>query len=1284
MLASIPRRSTRAGSSYICAACRCNLLGCGDAPGVFQSSSQSQSQYQLQLATFSTSTNYAVRSRKNAAKPAERNLQDSVALLKNLRQGFQEDLEAEVREEKNQGKDGDIAKNSREIQEGNGGQELKGEKHPTLAKSTPPKKKPKAAKAATVNKDFKAEKIATASVPKNREHGKEISKPAKLSRKERLRAKSEKNGKTKELKVEKVPTDSDVAFNRIPGVKEKKMEDKAPRPKKRPEKKVQFVGVDGQPFIIRRAEPMTSKAILKTIDNNTTRQDLVKIIESGSLSPADTVIAVRKLREKLITTNINASQAIPMLQVKEIISSQPVPEKKSSVTGGLPVRKCPSSISKGTPGPPLELNSMMTDLAAVRNEEAKKKKDVIRNGLKEMKKSKPAVARSGMTIKERMQAKPVTSNNSKGKTRSKLPYTRRLIAAGDPAETKLVKTGPLKVTKAQKKEGFQIETIVPDELVLVPVEKLDQEPVPKLVYGLDRVLFNPGVVHLQDPRSRVYNFDPYLQKITPVSEFNFNALKEYKTSSKDNTLIQLTKDQKKKYTGSTSSMSSALAHFHFLLSQWRPITTSMLSRTFPVEFNTFTKLQRGPTAVFLRWRDGAYAIDADKEYDSSTVLMMLGKSMEKLLTLPKDHYKKYLMENANNFPEEARHEPETFHYTTIGDFMLRSQLDAFDPRLPGTGMFDLKTRAVISVRMDTKGYQEGSGYEIKRGNGEFESYEREYYDMIRAAFLKYSLQVRMGRMDGIFVAFHNTERIFGFQYISLNEMDLALHGSEDTTIGDQEFKTSLDLLNQAINRVTKKYPEKSVRLHFETRPGDTPFMYIFAEPMEEEEIDKIQATNQEDIARFEEEVLGIKPKNNSLKEKKYAEWEELRVKVEESIEEDEMDIQEIRSIAENLLEESEYWDDLSPEEKQKCIESLVKSATLSEEPESTEEQNETVLVTDTDGQTDDDVLNEDEEAENDDESEINENDEFEIEADEEEQNVPEDFNLNQAILAESELETAANSFLQNSEATEAAENEMAETEGSTSDKSPSEQTTGELLEELLGESDTSAKVEEEVVNDETFTGQVQGVLQDKAATEGHQTEELLEDTDANSTVEEELSNEGNNNGKIVQDPLEDELDETDDLLTLEDEVKAYHEAETKEIAPPADLLAMTLTIRNKVDGEYVARPVDLSDGQKWTIEYALVDIAEKERSALLYEACKRRRFESLHYDEEGEPDPLSYNTIFMKELKDLAKKGRQWRNQVDKEDSKRPVRVLGWSDPVEIDSEGIVAVKENTEAEERE
>lgn len=293
----------------------------------------------------------------------------------------------------------------------------------------------------------------------------------------------------------------------------------------------------------------------------------------------------------------------------------------------------------------------------------------------------------------------------------------------------------------------------------------------------------------------------------PVAEFDFNALKEYITSSRDESLNRIAKEYGKRYMGSTSSMTSALSHFHFLLSQWRPINTSMLSKEFPTNLSSFTELQRTPQVIFLRWKDGSYAIDADKQFANANVLSMLGKSMEKLLTLSTDDYERYRKSSGGEVTDEESLAPESYHYSTMGDFLMRSQLDAHDPRLPGTGMFDLKTRAVVSIRMDVSNYEHGLGYQIKSRQGQWESYEREYYDMIRAAFLKYSMQVRMGRMDGIFVAFHNIERIFGFQYISLPEMDSTIHGQWDTSIGDQEFQLSLDLLNKILDKATKKYPE---------------------------------------------------------------------------------------------------------------------------------------------------------------------------------------------------------------------------------------------------------------------------------------------------------------------------------------------------------------------------------------------------------------------------------------------------------------------------------------------
>ena len=42
--------------------------------------------------------------------------------------------------------------------------------------------------------------------------------------------------------------------------------------------------------------------------------------------------------------------------------------------------------------------------------------------------------------------------------------------------------------------------------------------------------------------------------------------------------------------------------------------------------------------------------------------------------------------------------------------------------------------------------------------------------------MKYGLQAKIGRMDGVIVAYHNTVEIFGFQYIPLEDMERCIYG----------------------------------------------------------------------------------------------------------------------------------------------------------------------------------------------------------------------------------------------------------------------------------------------------------------------------------------------------------------------------------------------------------------------------------------------------------------------------------------------------------------------------
>jgi hypothetical protein len=43
----------------------------------------------------------------------------------------------------------------------------------------------------------------------------------------------------------------------------------------------------------------------------------------------------------------------------------------------------------------------------------------------------------------------------------------------------------------------------------------------------------------------------------------------------------------------------------------------------------------------------------------------------------------------------------------------------------------------MSIRHDQLNFEENSGYQIRTIRGRVESFEKEYYDLIRSAFLKY-------------------------------------------------------------------------------------------------------------------------------------------------------------------------------------------------------------------------------------------------------------------------------------------------------------------------------------------------------------------------------------------------------------------------------------------------------------------------------------------------------------------------------------------------------------------
>ncbi|KAF2755946.1 Pet127-domain-containing protein [Pseudovirgaria hyperparasitica] len=371
---------------------------------------------------------------------------------------------------------------------------------------------------------------------------------------------------------------------------------------------------------------------------------------------------------------------------------------------------------------------------------------------------------------------------------------------------------------------------------------VDISKVPPLAHGLDRVLFHNHIYPLRDGRSGVYNFDPYLENIMPIQDFNFDALNPFLTSSKDTTMAQLASQHRMRYTCSTSSISSVMGQVHRFLSLKRELNIEKV----PSGKRQPTPFYSSPAGIFLRWKNGSYAVDPDKAYDMENVLSRLGHVLEKLLTRSTEDFEKYRSCRANEAGHQSRTDSESYQFSTLGKFMMRSQLDSHDPRLPGTGVFDLKTRAVHPIRQDVANYQDYADYNIRFPNGTWESYEREMVDLSRGTLVKYLSQARMGNMDGIFLAYHNVKRMFGFQYLGLEMMDYIIHGTSKPALGNAEFKYTFALIEHIFDKATKRFPKQSIRFHFDATT--TGFMNIFAEPYTDEEIDDANA-HKEQIGR---------------------------------------------------------------------------------------------------------------------------------------------------------------------------------------------------------------------------------------------------------------------------------------------------------------------------------------------------------------------------------------------------------------------------------------------------
>ncbi|KAK4687513.1 hypothetical protein P7C73_g2598, partial [Tremellales sp. Uapishka_1] len=370
----------------------------------------------------------------------------------------------------------------------------------------------------------------------------------------------------------------------------------------------------------------------------------------------------------------------------------------------------------------------------------------------------------------------------------------------------------------------------------VPIEEIKSSRTAKvanLESELWRVLFNPGVHHLRDPRTGTWNFPTTLGRIPTPEEFAFDRCPKYITPGDDPELIQMAEENKSRFVGSTSTLTKSLSQVYFALSGGKGVELSSFSQEYASEPSDFTFGARLPACLIVKHKpNGTYTIDNDKQYDTDdNVLSDYGRILEKFVTSTQQDFERFTKAQPDSaVSEEERNEREAYAYSKSNSMLMRSQLDCIDSRLPGSGTFDIKTRACSPIRYDRANYkvclsgdfglgvdmiQANSVHDISAEKGLRNSFEREYFDLARAGMLKYSLQARIGHMDGIFVAYHNTARCFGFQYIPLSEMDERLCGS--TEMAQQAYHLGVGLLEVLFKHVTEAFPDRSLSVVIKAR-----------------------------------------------------------------------------------------------------------------------------------------------------------------------------------------------------------------------------------------------------------------------------------------------------------------------------------------------------------------------------------------------------------------------------------------------------------------------------------
>lgn len=331
---------------------------------------------------------------------------------------------------------------------------------------------------------------------------------------------------------------------------------------------------------------------------------------------------------------------------------------------------------------------------------------------------------------------------------------------------------------------------------------------PKLSMKLQCVVENPGIYPL-DTIKKLNNSKKLklLEQLPKPDDIIFENLDTYIRPSEDKNLKKIMKSNNYKYSSSTSGIGATLTHFFYKLTNFKSPHFYNLSESYQYEPLKFMMYQRKPASIKLhRFENNFYTINSNHLFESKNefILMKMGKYMEKIFTNEPEEFNRKYMKKSGDKQEIVLKEDDFFNYVGYDKILLRSQIDCAGKNQFGQNSFyEIKTRAVAPIRYDVDNYLDYLDYEINSLIGKHSSYEREYYDLIRGAFLKYLFQLKIGGMDGAFISYHNTSKIFGFEYVTLVDMERRIFGNSN--FSDIIFKASLKLLQESLDHILKDF-----------------------------------------------------------------------------------------------------------------------------------------------------------------------------------------------------------------------------------------------------------------------------------------------------------------------------------------------------------------------------------------------------------------------------------------------------------------------------------------------